>query len=228
MKLSYLFAPRFLVYLALLVVVFTVGAAWHKRLGRPFKILLAIVGLTVLSEITSRLLVASIKTSNPAYHVYLPLLYALHGCLYAGIFAGHILRRIVLYSILFFILLSLGNSLFFQPARVFPSNALLACCALLVAWGLLYFRQMLHNPVEEPLFRQGLFWYNISVVFFYTTTFLIWSFFNYFIRHKLNTKLLADLIYGASFLYYLLTGLSFYLEKNRNLTIANESQHHQR
>ncbi len=115
-------------------------------------------------------------------------------------------------SIILFFAFTIVNSLFFQPITLFPSNALLVCGVFLVGLGLILFRQMLGYTIEDNIFTQSVFWYNIAVIFFYSSTFLLWSSLNYFIRHKLNTQLLIDMIYVANLIYYILIGISFYME----------------
>ena len=210
---------RFLFYLGLLVVVFLLGLVSWSAMKPAFKFVVAILCLTILSEATGRLLIYRFGISNdPVYHIYLPILYCLHGLTYLLLMPEKQSRLLVSLSIIVFIIACIVNSLFFQRPEVFPSNALLVCCVLLITCALFLFRKMLNEPVEENIFIQPVFWYNLAVLFFYSSTFLLWSFLNYFIRHKLDTGILINLIYAASIIYYSLIGTSFLFMRRKNIS----------
>ena len=177
----------------------------------PFKVLTIFAGITIVSECISRWLSFTYGNSSPVYHVYIIPLYLFYAWIYLELLSSPVIRRAIAVSVPVFVLLSIFNTLYFQPIRQFPSNMLLIACALIIILSLMMYRQMWNFPIEMNLFRQPVFWLNTGILFFFTTTFLFWSFFNYFIRQKLNLGLLSDMIYVSNIVYYMLLGISLLL-----------------
>ena len=202
---------RFVLYLLLLVVVFVIGALQYKKRSAPFQALTLLVGVTVVSESLGRCLTYRNGNSMPVYHIYIILLYLFYAWIYRELSTSPAIKKAILISAPVFVVLSIVNSLYYQSVKQFPSNMLLIACVLIIVLSLLIYRQMLSFPIEESLFRQPVFWLNTGTLFFFTTTFLFWSFFNYFIRQKLNLTLLTDMIYLSNIIYYVVLGVSLLL-----------------
>jgi hypothetical protein len=202
---------RFALYLLLLVVVFVIGVLQYKKRPAPFQALTLLVGVTVVSEILGRCMTYWTRNSSPVYHVYIILLYLFYAWIYRELSTSPAVKKAILISAPVFVALSFVNSLYYQSVKQFPSNMLLIACVLIIFLSLLIYRQMLSFPIEESLFRQPVFWLNTGTLFFFTTTFLFWSFFNYFIRQKLNLTLLTDMIYLSNIIYYVVLGISLLL-----------------
>lgn len=202
---------RFVLYLLLLVVVFVIGVLQYKKRPAPFQALTLLVGVTVVSECLGRCLIYRNGNSMPVYHIYIILLYLFYAWIYRRLSTSPAVKKAILISAPVFVGLSLVNSLYYQSMKQFPSNMLLIACVLIILLSLSIYRQMLNFPIEESLFRQPVFWLNTGTLFFFTTTFLFWSFFNYFIRQKLNLSLLTDMIYLSNIFYYVILGVSLLL-----------------
>jgi hypothetical protein len=198
----------FALYLVLLAVVFAIGLLRFRQRTTPFKALTLLVGVTFVSEVLTRLLIEMTKNSSPVYHVYVIVLYFFYAWIYRELSSDPRLKKAIVVSAAVFLLLSITNSIFYQPLRQFPSNMLMIACVLLVMLSLMMYRQMFNYPIEQNLFRQPVFWLNTGTLFFFTTTFLFWSFFNYFIRQKLDTTLLINMVYVSNILYYMTLGVS--------------------
>lgn len=198
----------FALYLVLLAVVFAIGLLRFKQRTTPFKALTLLVGVTFISEILTRVLVQMTKNSSPVYHVYVIVLYFFYAWIYRELSSDPRLKKIIVASAAIFLLMSITNTIFYQPLSRFPSNILMIACVPLIILSLLIYRQMFHYPIEQNLFRQPVFWVNTGTLFFFTTTFLFWSFFNYFIRQKLDTTLLVNMIYVSNIVYYMTLGVS--------------------
>jgi hypothetical protein len=190
------------------MIVFGIGVSRYRKITIPFKTLTLLIGVTLVSEGLSRLLIFETKNSSPVYHVYIILLYIFYAWIYRKICSSDAIRKAIWISVPVFIGLSVVNTLYYQSLQQFPSNMLLIACVLIIVMSLVIYRQMFNYPIEDNLFRQPVFWLNTGTLFFFTTTFLFWSFFNYFIRQKLNITPLVTMIYISNIIYYFALGIS--------------------
>jgi len=111
------------------------------------------------------------------------------------------------------------NSVFFQDVWTVPTNAMLAANIVYVLCALLLFKSMLQTAGEQPLLKQGLFWYNTSTLILFTFNFFCWSFYNVLLKLNNDSFALTDITYVLSMQYYLITGIAIYLDSRRK---ANE------
>jgi hypothetical protein len=198
----------FALYLVLLAVVFAIGLLRFRQRSAAFKVLTLLIGVTFVSEVITRLLIEMTKNSSPVYHVYVIVLYFCYAWIYRELSSDPRLKKAIVISAAVFLLLSITNTIFYEHILQFPSNIFMIACVAIVILSLLIYRQMFNYPIEESLFRQPVFWLNTATLFFYTTTFFLLSFINYFIRQKLDTTLLVNMIYVANIVYYMTLGVS--------------------
>jgi hypothetical protein len=200
--------PRFVLYLLLLLTVFVIGMVRYKNRTAPFKALTLFVGVTFISELMTRVVTYKLGYSSPVYHVYIIAMYLFYAWMYRQLCSSHAIRKAILISVPVFIGLAVMNTLYYQSLKRFPSNMLQIACVLIVVLSLIIYRQMFHYPIEENLFRQPVFWLNTGTLFFYTTTFLLLSFLNYFVSQKLNIVPLRDMLYISGIIYYVILGIA--------------------
>jgi hypothetical protein len=200
--------PRFVLYLMLLLIVTVIGLVRYKTRTGPFRALTLFVGVTLVSEVMTRIVTTWIGYSSPVYHVYIIVVYLCYAWIYRELCQSKPIKKAILISVPVFIGLSVVNTLFYQSLHRFPSNMLQIECVLIIVLSLTIYRQMFNYPIEDNLFRQPVFWLNTGTLFFYTTTFLLLSFLNYFVSRKLNIVPLRDMLYISGIIYYVVLGIA--------------------
>jgi hypothetical protein len=196
------------------------GAVSFARLSAPFKVVVILIDITLISELASRALAFLIRNSSPPYHFFVWIEYTALTCVYLCYFKSEDLQKALRISIPFFAILCFVNTFFFQHLFTFPSNILLIEHTILILFSLLLFKQMIFYPVYINILSQEIFWFNTIILFYYTSDFLIWAFHNYFVRSHLNTHLLNTLNYANNILFYLGLGFTIFLNSKKR-DVAN-------
>ncbi|TXJ25914.1 MAG: hypothetical protein E6Q24_13580 [Chitinophagaceae bacterium] len=210
---------RFLLYLILLVYLLVLGLIRFKKLTLPFQILTVLIACTLVSEIISRVLINVFKNSSPVYHVFNIVNFTGYALIYYFLLQSRLSRKVILLLIAGAVCFSVFNTIFLQSLWSFPSNFLLILCFLNIYCALLLFRQMLHDDEEIDILRQSVFWFNCAVLLFYTAIFLNWSFYNYLVRNKFNTKTISTIMYYLNIAYYIVVGISIHINNRKAVPV---------
>lgn len=213
--------PRFKIYLALVFLVFLLGVVRYKKLSTPFRILTVLIGITIVSEITSRILINYIHNSSPAYHFFIPIQFVLLFTIYGYLIESFKNKAFLAVASVLFVVLCFINFSFLQGFLLFPSNVLLLSSVVFIILSLLIFHQMFNSVDQESLFIKSVFWFNCAILLFFTVTFLFWSFYNYLLRHKISTRPFATFIYYVNIVYYLMLACALALDDKVFKTRAN-------
>ncbi len=207
-------STRFLIYLGVLLMTWLFGLIKFKKLSSPYKLLTAFILVTFISESATRLFIYEYRNSCPPYHIYQPLQYFFITAFYLS----HLKKSIFLisWSWVLFIIYSIINSAFFQNVWTVPTNAMLPANIVYVLCSLQLFKSMLMHTSDQPLLRQGLFWYNTSTLILFTFNFFCWSFYNVLLKLNNDSFTLTDITYALNMQYYIVTGIAIYLNARRS------------
>lgn len=208
---------RLVVYLVVISILFFIGLALFKKLSNSSKILVALIGLGLASDIVARFIAAATRYSTPGYHLYIPLQYFL-----LALFYGIHLKKYGLwfsYSPLLMLVLAILNTIYFQSIWAIPSNMVLICSLSYIIYALITFNYLLNNVSEVSLLKSDLFWSNAITLAYFTCTFFCWSFYNFFVKKKINTTLIADIIYYANHIYYLTLGMAIIMNSRKKKNV---------
>lgn len=206
-------STRFIVYLVVLFTVFVIGFINFKKLSSPYRLLTIFILITFVSESVTRVFIKEYRNSCPPYHIYQVLQYFSITTFYLAHLKTS--KTIISWSWVAFIIFSMINSSLFQEVWTVPTNAMLFANIVYVLCSLLLFKNMLQNTGEQPLLRQGLFWYNTSTLILFTFNFFCWSFYNVLLKLQNSSFALTDIIYVLNMQYYLITGMAIYLNSRR-------------
>ena len=202
-----------IIYYLILFVVAIIGMVRLSKLTIPFRILAYLIIVILISEIIARVLVYTIRNSNPPYHILCILQYAGFAYIYYRLLTGHRARIYILISIIPFCILSCLNTLFFQTFFTFPSNIIMLSYIVFIIFSLLLFMQMLDQPKETAIFKQSIFWLNIAILIYSIITPVSFGVLNYLAKHNLSAEIVGNFIEYFTFLYYLTIGYSILIDK---------------
>ncbi|MBK0379951.1 hypothetical protein [Mucilaginibacter segetis] len=211
---------RFFIYLLLLLAVFTYGMLNFKRLSIPFKILTFFLGLTFLSETISRIAILLYRNSAPVDHIFAVTEYIMVAMIYYRLSTDKTFKRFLLFSIPVFIILAIFSMLLYQGILEFPSVLLSIQEVAFVIFSLLYFKEMLLNPISISLKKQSAFWFNTAFFLFSSVIFLCFGLMNSFIKSKLGTTFLDTFVYTLNIIFYCTIGLSLIIESKKTINVS--------
>ena len=194
---------RFIIYLSLIAIILIYGLIRIKKINPPFKFLVLLIGLTLLSECISRLYGFYYKTTFPVYHFYIPFAILLNSFIYLKLldFNSKIQSSIQGVTLLF-ITLSILNTYFLQTINTFSSYGIILHGFQTLLLSLILFFKMLQEPSETPLRKQAVFWFNTGNFVFYGMTFTIFALYNFYYQTvKMSSWVYLVIWFGNIFLY---------------------------
>jgi hypothetical protein len=206
---------RFTCYLLLLVSVFAIGILRYKRVSIASNILTLLIGVTLVSEVISRILAIKIHNNIPIYHFISPIEFIGFSAVYHYLFTNYSIKKAIVGLIALLTLASVVDTLFFETLLVFPSKYYMVSEAIYLIYALLGFRQMLLNPIQVPIYKQSFFWLNTAMVSYTSTIFLSDGLHDYFLHHHFGTRTLNTFIYFINIIFYTLLGGSIITDKRQ-------------
>jgi hypothetical protein len=143
------------------------------------------------------------------------LQYVGFSAIYAELFNNNKAKRLVQYSVVPFCVLSIFSTVFVQHIDSVPSYILMLMYVVFILYALSLFMHMLSEPQEMTIFKQGVFWYNSAMLVYSVFQVVSLGMIDYLIKHKLFTFPLRVFLYSTTVLYYLILGISIYLDNKR-------------
>lgn len=179
-RLAKLFSPVFTIYLVCLLALGILGLIRYKKLSPPLKVAVMLTLYWLLSELSSRF-VALFRVNNLiVYHIYLVAHYIfVVGVFYRQLVSQRFMKAFMWFSVVVAVLGTPLNMIFFQPWNRLPTNLILIISVFIIALVLFSYKSMLENPKPIPLFRQGQFWFNLGLLFFYSSNFFLFGVHNF-------------------------------------------------
>jgi len=211
---------QFIYYLELFVLSIY-GAINYKYYTNSFKYLVILIVISFLSEITEYLLFLNIISLVKTYHFSLVLNLILFYYIFKTDFKGTKFLKIARVVTIVGVLFSVYSSIFIDEFNGFPSNGLVVLSVISIGFSLFTLKQIIDNPTKQPLFTLPKFWLSISVLFFFTLSYIQLTFYQiYFILGKTH-KIIYISFKIIIILYYI--GLFLALHYNKKHNYANQS-----
>ena len=201
-------------YYSILMIGALSGLLLITRVSAPFKWLAVLLMVTLVNELLARYCKYTLRiTNNPVYHIFTVVEFALYAIIYRYFLHSAKWNRILNFSILGFVLFELINLLFFQPINISNTNSLLLEGLLLIFFSLNLFLQIRSDMAYQNLFKEGIFWFNCAVLFYYSVTILNWGFHSLKVYDLPNaSKVLYTLLRIFNCILYSLLILSLVLD----------------
>ncbi|RZK54209.1 MAG: hypothetical protein EOO91_16295 [Pedobacter sp.] len=204
---------RFIVYLIIVLVVFLSGAWKFKKLSPAFKVLCLFMGITFISEVLSRVLIAKSQSSMPLYHIYSPIQYICFAIAFYYVFSNQTLKKLMVFSIPCMLIIGALNTIFLQSLNRFPTNFLILMLSIFILCSLLLFKQLFEKDEQE--LKKSIIYFNGTLLVYSAVVLLNLGLTNYFIKHQIDNKISRDIIYYITLLFYGTIGVTFKLDRSK-------------
>jgi hypothetical protein len=180
-----------------------IGLFNFQKLTLTFKFIVALLVLTFTSEMVAHLFALLYNNNYPVFHVFNPLQYTLISMAFYHVpNAGRFLKSFAVISAISLILFAIYKVLFDNALHTFPSYILQLESIFILVLVILTFQIIINDDSIEPIYSRSLFWLNLGLMFFFSTSFLIWSFHKTFINHfELDRLAFKFLLIQNYFLY---------------------------
>jgi hypothetical protein len=206
---------QYYVYLLLLFLISIAGVARYKKLSPAFKTLTTLIIATFISETIKKIIGKIFHNSMPVAHLWAIMEYAFFSFVYYRLLEDRLVKKAIIASVFFMLLLEIVNFSFFETLLQFPSLILNVSQFIYVLYSLLLFRQMLLNPAEESLFKQSVFWFNLDMLLYCTAMFLDFALTDYFIKNNLDATILIYFSIVVNMLFYAVIGVSILIDNRK-------------
>lgn len=188
-----------------------------KKVSRPFQWVTVMIWVTVVCEAYAFTLKMMRLPNTIGTHFYsialVPIFYLIYNSFLKNI-SGWIWMRFIYLIVFIFCII---NSLYVQSPGIIPSYNLNALSLLVITSALLFFLNMLKEPVSSPILRQSKFWMNTAVLFYHASSFVIISLMNHFHSNNFSLSYLKYTNIVMCCIYYPVLGMSLWLNSKERL-----------
>jgi hypothetical protein len=179
--------------------------AWlnFKKFDASFKILAVLLTLTVFTESMAYYYAIKYRNNSIVYSIVTPIQFYLFSAIYS-VQLSH--ERVMKYVLWFFILAFSFITIYkFSTEDMFarfPTGLVMIESLFLYILVLMSFLYLAYENGSQLLVNNGMFWLNTGLVFFLTSTFLIWGFHEILIDKKnINAIFKFVLLFSNMILY---------------------------
>lgn len=208
-------------YYSILFIAVIISLIYFRRLEKAFRL----ISLILIATFTSDLVASYVyfyfrQPKNIVYHFFTPIEYLIYASVFMIFFGDKKWNRILIVSVIFFIVLEVLNTLFFQPLKKFPSNIFIIEDLLLVFLSLILFSKMMRIKLSDNLLKEGIFWFNSSVLFYCSLDILVSGLLNLVISPQRVPGIILNILLLFNGFLYICFAISIILNANSTRKIS--------
>jgi fucose 4-O-acetylase-like acetyltransferase len=181
----------------------------YKNLDGTLKVVAVFVIVSSLFDLLLELMVRlGVRNNLPLIHLFILLSVILFGAIYYRAFFNPILKKTVIVLCAITAAINLFNVIFVEGIWEYPSISNTVTGILLIFISLAYFYQLLNRAEFVHIEKQGMFWVNSGVLFYYSLALFLFMLYKqitkahfgeyYMIHNVIN--IIANLLYTAGLL----------------------------
>jgi hypothetical protein len=172
-------------FILLLIAVISYSIAGKEIYGRIILIYLVLIVVTSIAAIYV-LVFLKLRNNLFIFHIFTPIQYLILSLLYSHEIANPSIKRIINYSIPFFIVLSILFSIFVQ--KLTDTNSIITIIESigLITWPLLFLKQTLEMQRVRSLLTFPMFWISVGLLFYFVGTLITEGMLDYLIKHDME------------------------------------------
>ena len=201
-------------YYSVLIIAAAIGLLYIAKVDKAFRWICLLLILTTISELVARYFKSHHENNNIVYVIFTPVEYFVYAMIYKMFFDDKKWTKILFISVAGLIFLELINTIFFQPISETPTNIMDIESVLLVILSLKLFISIREKPVFDNILKEGVFWFNSAVLFYYSFDILFWGFHNLVFRLENPPAIIYNSLLLFSGFLYLVFALAVLLNFN--------------
>jgi hypothetical protein len=181
----------------------------YKHLDKALKIAATYLLVSVLFDLALNLAtIVGVPNNLPAIHLFVIISIIFYGAIYYNAFFKPVLKKVIVIvaGVAFFIVIF--NIIFIEGIWEYPSLSNTVLSVLLICFSLAYFYQLLNRQEFIHIEKQGLFWINSGVLFYFSINIFLFMLFkriinahqeDYYMIHNI-TNIIANLLFSVGLL----------------------------
>ncbi len=165
-------------YYCILPITMVISVVYYKGADKVFKLICVLIILTCISEFTALYFKYHKWYNGIVYNIFTPIEYFIYANIYSRFLNNKKWFKGLWISFAFLVIAEILNILFLQNINRYPTNIIKLESVLLVYLSLQLFTSMRDKPVYENILREGVFWFNSAVLFYYSFDILTSAFYD--------------------------------------------------
>lgn len=161
-----------LIYLTIIFIAVIIGCRVRQKLNKALKGVLLLLAITLLCESSALICVIYMQTNLPIYYLFFFSKSAILGYVYFQLLKKKRDRTIIAClcttALLMIVFITIQSSFPILLLFNIEGTFMLVC-------SLLYFKELLRQPIEGNILRFSFFWLNCAVLYFCIIEFLCWG-----------------------------------------------------
>ncbi|HAL82079.1 MAG TPA: hypothetical protein DCO83_07470 [Mucilaginibacter sp.] len=181
----------------------------YRHLDKALKIAAGYFVLSVLSDLVLEVSKRMGMVNNlPVIHIYIALSILFFAAIYYYAFFKPAAKKATIVMAVLALLVVIFNMIFMEGIWDYPSLSNTVLSLLLICFSLAYFYQLLNRQEFIHIEKQGLFWINAGVLFYFSITIFLFMLFKrmiiahqegYYIINNI-TNIIANVLYSVGLL----------------------------
>lgn len=155
--------------------------------------------------------IMNVYNSLPLIHLFIAISILFFAAIYYHAFFKPVVKKSILILAAVALLIVIFNSIFIEGIWDYPSISNTVLCVLLIFFSLAYFYELLNRQEFVHIEKQGLFWINAGVLFYYAINIFLFMLFerimharkedyeDYYMIH-IVTNIIANVLYSVGLL----------------------------
>lgn len=185
-----------------------IGCVRWRFLSGSQRLLLVLVLVTGLVEGAAEIFWRQGSNNLALFHGFAIVEFGLLGLIYRARLANLIPKHWLTFIIVLFSGFAVLNTVLWQPITTFNTNATTVSSFLLIGFALTYFYKMLRDMAYTKPERNPWLWFNIGVLIYYSSSFLLFTFGNRLIAQDAEV---ASVVYTVHAFFHILQYLFYSL-----------------
>ena len=150
----------------------------YKNLDKVLKIAGVYCLVSVLSDIALPLVVSAGSPNNyPVIHLYIAISILLLGAMYIYAFFNPLLKKAIFIIAALTLAFAIANMIFMEGILDYPSMSNTLLSIMVICFSLIYFYQLLTRQEFVHIEKQGLFWINAGMLFYFAINIFLFMLF---------------------------------------------------
>jgi hypothetical protein len=180
----------------------------YRYLDKVLKIAAAFFLVSAVFDLVLQLVVRmGINNNHPLIYIFIIVSVLFFAAIYFYAFFNPKLKKAILILSAIALLIILFNVIFIESIWDYPSLSITVLGVLLIFFSLMYFYQLLNRQEFIHIEKQGLFWINTGVLFYFSINLFLFMLFRqillrhpeYYMIHDV-TNIIANILYSVGLL----------------------------
>jgi hypothetical protein len=181
----------------------------YKHLDKVLKIAAIFFLVSALFDLLLDLTIRmGLHNNEPLIHLFIVISIIFFSAIYYHAFFNPVVKQAIIVLAIVALLIVIFNIIFIEGILDYPSFSSTVLSVLLICFSLAYFYQLLNRQEFIHIEKQGLFWINTGVLFYFSLNLFLFMLFkriilahqqDYFMIHVI-TNIIANILYSVGLL----------------------------